>query len=634
MEALLPLVQIARGLFLGNEIHSASRSLLVDYNIHFIVNAAANQVSNHFSDFNYQYLPLDLFDTTSDDIHQYFNSTFEFIEKSQLDGRSCLVHCKSGKSRSAVIVMAYLMRKYRAPLKEVFRLLLLLTRGSIKPNSEFLAQLIDYEVEILGTSSMGDQETTVAEEAPILTASSLGLPMSFPEELDDEEAQETLYKRLKSLILVNKWPEISKLNEEYRDENFEPWPIFQRLLRRAIYSGVSLQMNFVVEKVPTPIHPTTMLIHTYIEQTRKAISDLLPTSLESGYLETFDHAVSFTLGVSNVGVGSIFIDHLTQKMSAVYRAVHSGKLPSHSQNTAEKTGQKESAIEALLRDTRQHAKIVFGLFSYLCADSNLVSYLEEYELGLSQRLSLFLPLEGTPTHELLGLEDEIAQLVPHPAHGDKIKRMISDINRVSELNSNFEASIAAENSLSSPKGPKLEVVVLDSKSWPSSTFTKYYDGSSVPMTIIPIDLYPTWSSFKNFVQKSEENSSSQLLLLPHLGDAQIVTHFGSKQYTLDVTTSMMLVLCCFNDNVSSLSYSALQSQLNMTPKLLTQTLFSLSHPGCQILLRYPTSNGAIAITDSFSRNNDFTHKLRRIKVPNVKYPHSDASITKAAIGTQ
>ena len=79
MEALLPLVQIARGLFLGNEIHSASRSLLVDYNIHFIVNAAANQVSNHFSDFNYQYLPLDLFDTTSDDIHQYFNSTFEFI---------------------------------------------------------------------------------------------------------------------------------------------------------------------------------------------------------------------------------------------------------------------------------------------------------------------------------------------------------------------------------------------------------------------------------------------------------------------------------------------------------------------------------------------------------------------------
>ena len=79
MNASLPLLQVAQGLYLGNELQAASRLLLVEHNVRSIVNAAGNQVANHFTDFGFNYLPLDLYDTTDDDIQQYFQPTFEFI---------------------------------------------------------------------------------------------------------------------------------------------------------------------------------------------------------------------------------------------------------------------------------------------------------------------------------------------------------------------------------------------------------------------------------------------------------------------------------------------------------------------------------------------------------------------------
>lgn len=79
MTTVEPLLEISRGLYLGNEVQAASKITLIEHNVHFIVNAAANQVANHFADFEFEYLPLDLFDTTADDIKQYFAPTFEFI---------------------------------------------------------------------------------------------------------------------------------------------------------------------------------------------------------------------------------------------------------------------------------------------------------------------------------------------------------------------------------------------------------------------------------------------------------------------------------------------------------------------------------------------------------------------------
>jgi len=79
MSATTPLLQVAQGLYLGNELQAASHLLLLEHNVRSLVNAAGNQVGNHFADFGCNYLPLDLYDTLDDDIHQYFQPTFEFI---------------------------------------------------------------------------------------------------------------------------------------------------------------------------------------------------------------------------------------------------------------------------------------------------------------------------------------------------------------------------------------------------------------------------------------------------------------------------------------------------------------------------------------------------------------------------
>jgi hypothetical protein len=78
-----PLIEVIKGLYLGNEIQAATRLLLIEHGVHFVLNAAGPQVANHFVDYGFQYLPLDLFDTTDDDITQFFDASYEFIGTSR-----------------------------------------------------------------------------------------------------------------------------------------------------------------------------------------------------------------------------------------------------------------------------------------------------------------------------------------------------------------------------------------------------------------------------------------------------------------------------------------------------------------------------------------------------------------------
>jgi hypothetical protein len=512
--------------------------------------------------------------------------------------------------------MSYLMRRYKAPLKEVFAFVLLRTDFKAKPNAGFLAQLVDYEIEMFGSSSMDDLNGTGTHNAPVLTNENTGLFDGLQGPLEDEQGFKEVASKVKALMMTGKWQQLGQMGEEFRDEDFGSWPLWIILLRRVLYQVVAYQMNFVVEKVPTPDNPTTMLIYNYIEQTKAAISSHLGGS-SHGFLETLQHAVSHTLSIANFGVGSIFIDHLSSAMGTAYRQVYAGKVKG------------EEAVVKLSNDLVKTASIVFSLFNYLQADSSFVSYLEQYESSLSNRLSLFLPIEHSPTSVLMPVESEIALLVPHPAHVDRIQKMLADIHKVKELKTNWESS--RQSSTEASKEADLEVAILDSTAWPVTALTKALETtdlnsslstmavSSIPVTSLPLDVYPMWNSFKTFV----ESEGRKVALLPNLGEAQLTTTLGGKQYTLDVTTPMMLVLCSFNDNGEATTIEGLKKSLNLPSKLLVQTLHSLSQPSCQLLVRQTEKpDSPIAEEDVFVLNEDFTSKLRRFKVPNLKYPHS------------
>lgn len=62
--------------------------------------------------FLFRYLVLDIADTTSENIIQHFQQVKDFIDEGLNSGGKILVHGNAGISRSAALVLAYMMEKY------------------------------------------------------------------------------------------------------------------------------------------------------------------------------------------------------------------------------------------------------------------------------------------------------------------------------------------------------------------------------------------------------------------------------------------------------------------------------------------------------------------------------------------
>ncbi|MFI5342689.1 MAG: dual specificity protein phosphatase family protein [Chlamydiales bacterium] len=71
----------------------------------------------------------------------YFQESYEFLESAKGD---TLVHCRYGRSRSPVVVIAYLMKKFDVPFDKAYRFVRL-KRPTIEPNSGFIEELKVYE---------------------------------------------------------------------------------------------------------------------------------------------------------------------------------------------------------------------------------------------------------------------------------------------------------------------------------------------------------------------------------------------------------------------------------------------------------------------------------------------------------
>eukprot|EP00741_Cyanophora_paradoxa_P000642 tig00000430_g618.t1 len=119
-----------------------------------IVNTAGNFPCLYTDEFTYKHFVL--VDDCEQEVVGWFDEAARFIDEQRRAGKRVLVHCMQGFSRSATMLLAYLVAVQRMPLAKAFELCC--SRRTIRPNRFFLEQLLEFERRHLGSASIDLRE--------------------------------------------------------------------------------------------------------------------------------------------------------------------------------------------------------------------------------------------------------------------------------------------------------------------------------------------------------------------------------------------------------------------------------------------------------------------------------------------
>jgi len=135
--------EIISGLYLGDEEDAFDQRLSSGLTV---VNIAAEAKQTPYAN-RYFHIPAN--DVPTEQLDKYFPYAIQIIEDELTRGNKVLVHCLAGISRSATIVIAYLMWKYRWSFPTAYEYVKT-KRPIIDPNFGFISQLYVYGKDILG----------------------------------------------------------------------------------------------------------------------------------------------------------------------------------------------------------------------------------------------------------------------------------------------------------------------------------------------------------------------------------------------------------------------------------------------------------------------------------------------------
>ena len=138
----------ANSLFICSKKRSHDHRLLVKHNIKTVISVCdkrkKQRILDNYADHGISNYHFDLDDCESGNISAIFPETDPLIEDSLKKG-GVLVHCIAGISRSATVVLEYLLYSKRLPdLKSAVDHLMEI-RPEICPNPAFVRQLLEYQ---------------------------------------------------------------------------------------------------------------------------------------------------------------------------------------------------------------------------------------------------------------------------------------------------------------------------------------------------------------------------------------------------------------------------------------------------------------------------------------------------------
>ena len=119
---ILNISKIKEGFYIGDKIAAVSIEVIIQFKISHIINATGTQIMNHFESVGIKYLTLKWFENETqflfDNKDELPNKIVEFIDTALETGEGILGHSVKGQNRICIVVIIYLMKKYKWSLKK------------------------------------------------------------------------------------------------------------------------------------------------------------------------------------------------------------------------------------------------------------------------------------------------------------------------------------------------------------------------------------------------------------------------------------------------------------------------------------------------------------------------------------
>ncbi|XP_040285861.1 dual specificity phosphatase 28 [Bufo bufo] len=135
------LYKVTDSLMISNARAACKKDLLLAEGVTCCINVSRRQP---FPDFEVRTLRVPVVDDPLQNLSLYFDQCVELIDSTIKSGGKCLVYCKHGRSRSATICIAYLIKHWSMSLEDAFQMVKAV-RPSVEPNAGFWSQLESYE---------------------------------------------------------------------------------------------------------------------------------------------------------------------------------------------------------------------------------------------------------------------------------------------------------------------------------------------------------------------------------------------------------------------------------------------------------------------------------------------------------
>ncbi|KAM7538136.1 hypothetical protein Aperf_G00000072822 [Anoplocephala perfoliata] len=132
--------QILDFLYIGNAKDSKNAKVLMDKRITHVINATYDLPNFFEEEGKLKYLRVEVEDSGTADLMPHFRPVIDFIDEAVRSGGRVLVHCQEGVSRSASLVIAYIMAHSNLTLMHAIEVVSH-ARAIIFPNINFLGQL-------------------------------------------------------------------------------------------------------------------------------------------------------------------------------------------------------------------------------------------------------------------------------------------------------------------------------------------------------------------------------------------------------------------------------------------------------------------------------------------------------------